>query len=70
MDLGFLSNFSGKGISALFIGMENNNMSGCAHKREGRELGLPAVIGEGELVDFQFNRSDVTEDAELLLIEE
>ena len=70
MDLGFLSNFSGKGISALLIGMENNNMSGCAPTREGREFGLAAVIGEGELVDFQFNRSDVTEDAELLLIEE
>ena len=70
MDLGFLSNYSGKGISALFIGMENNNMSGCALTREGREFDLAAVIGEGELVDFQFNRSDVTEDAELLLIEE
>ena len=70
MDLSFLSNYSGKGFSALFIGMENNNMSGCAPTREGREFGLAAVIGEGELVDFQFNRSDVTEDAELLLIEE
>ena len=68
MDLGFLSNFSGKGVSALFVGMENNNMSGCAPTREGRELDLAAVIGEGELVDFQFNGSDVTEDAEFLLI--
>ena len=70
MDLGFLSNFSGKGISALFIGMENNNMSGCAPTREGRKFGLAAMIREGELVDFQFNRSDVTEDAEFLLIEQ
>ena len=68
MDLGFLSNLSGKGVSALFVGMENNNMSGCAPTREGRELDLAAVIGEGELVDFQFNGSDVTEDAEFLLI--
>ena len=70
MDLGFLSNYSGKGISALFVSMENNNMSGCALTREGREFGLTAVIGEGELVDFQFNRSDVTEDAEFLLVEQ
>ena len=70
MHLGFLSNFSGKGISALFVGMENNNMSGCAPTREGREFGLATVIREGELVDFQFNRSDVTKDVELLLIEE
>jgi len=69
MDLGFLSNFCGKGISALFICMENNNMSGCAPTREGREFGLAAVVGEGELVDFEFNRSDVTEDTEFLLIE-
>ncbi len=69
MDLGFLSNFSGKGISALFVSMENNNMSGCAPTREGRKFNLPAVIGEGELVDFEFNRSDVTEDAEFLLVE-
>ena len=69
MDLGFLSNFSRKGISALFVGMENNNMSGCAPTREGRELGLAAVIGERELVDFEFNRCDVTEDAEFLFIE-
>ena len=68
MDLGFLSNFSGKGISALFVGIENNNMSVCAPTREGREFGLAAMIGEGELVDFEFNRSDVTEDAEFLLI--
>ena len=70
MNLDFLSNFSGKGLSALFVGMENNNMSGCAPTREGREFDLAAVIGEGELVDFQFNRSDVTEDAEFLLIEQ
>ena len=70
MDLGFLSNFSGKGLSPLFVGMENNNMPGCAPTREGREFGLTAVIGEGELVDFEFNRSDVTEDAEFLLIEQ
>ena len=69
MHLGFLSNFSGKGISALFVGMENNNMSGCAPTREGREFNLATVIREGELVDFQFNRSDVTKDAEFLLIE-
>ena len=69
MNLDFLSNFSGKGLSALFVGMENNNMSGCAPSREGRKFGLAAVIREGELVDFQFNRSDVTEDAEFLLIE-
>ncbi len=69
MDLGFLSNFSGKGVSALFVSMENNNMSGGAPTREGRELGLAAVIGERELVDFEFNRSDVTEDAEFLLVE-
>tara|TARA_B100000949_G_scaffold164512_1_gene145049 strand:- start:70 stop:279 length:210 start_codon:yes stop_codon:yes gene_type:complete len=69
MDLGFLSNFSGKGVSALIISMENNNMSGCAPTREGRELGLAAVIGERELVDFEFNRGDVTEDAEFLFIE-
>ena len=69
MNLDFLSNFSGKGLSALFVGMENNNMSGCAPTREGREFGLAAVIGERELVDFQFNRSDVAEDAEFLLIE-
>ena len=69
MDLGFLSNFSGKGVSALIISMENNNMSGCAPTREGRELGLAAVIGERELVDFEFNRSDVTEDVEFLFIE-
>ena len=69
MNLDFLSNFSGKGLSALFVGMENNNMSGCAPTREGRKFGLAAVIREGELVDFQFNRSDVTEDAEFLLIE-
>ena len=69
MHLGFLSNFSGKGISALFVSMENNNMSGCAPTREGREFNLATVIREGELVDFQFHRSDVTEDAEFLLIE-
>ncbi len=69
MDLGFLSNFSGKGISALFVCMENNNMPGCAPTREGRELSLAAVIGERELVDFEFNRSDVTEDAKFLLVE-
>ena len=69
MNLDFLSNFSGKGLSTLFVGMENNNMSGCAPTREGREFGLAAVIGERELVDFQFNRSDVAEDAEFLLIE-
>ena len=68
MDLGFLSNFSRKGISALFVGMENNNMSGCAPTREGREFDLAAVIREGELANFEFNRSDVTEDAEFLLI--
>jgi len=68
MDLGFLSNFSGKGISALFVCMKNNNMPGCAPTREGREFGLASVIGEGELVDFEFNRSDVTEDAEFLLV--
>ena len=70
MNLDFLSNFSGKGLSALFVGMENNNMSGCAPTREGREFDLAAVIGEGELVDFKFNRSDVSEDAEFLLIEQ
>ena len=70
MNLDFLSNFSGKGLSALFVGMENNNMSGCAPTREGREFGLAAVIGKRELVDFEFNRSDVTEDAEFLLIEQ
>ncbi len=69
MDLSFLSNFSGKSISALFICMKNNNMPGCAPTREGREFGLASVIGEGELVDFEFNRSDVTEDAEFLLVE-
>ena len=69
MDLGFLSNFSGKGIPALFVCMKNNNMSGCAPTREGREFDLASVIGEGELVDFEFNRSDVTEDAEFLLVE-
>ena len=69
MDLGFLSNFSGKGISALFVCMKNNNMSGCAPTREGRKFNLPTVIGEGELVDFEFNRSNVTEDAEFLLVE-
>ena len=70
MNLDFLSNFSGKGLSALFVGMENNNMSGCAPTREGREFGLATVIGKGELVDFEFNGSDVTEDAEFLLIEQ
>ena len=70
MNLDFLSNFSGKGLSALFDGMENNNMSGCAPTREGREFGLAAVIGERELVDFEFNRSEVAEDAEFLLIEQ
>ena len=70
MDLDFLSNFSGKGISTLFVGMENNNMPRCAPTREGREFGLAAVIGERELVDFEFNGSDVTEDAEFLLIEQ
>ena len=70
MNLDFLSNFSGKGLSALFVGMENNNMSGCAPTREGREFGLAAVIGERELGDFEFNRSDVAEDAEFLLIEQ
>ena len=69
MDLGFLSNFSGKGIPALFVCMKNNNMSGCAPTREGREFGLASMIREGELVDFEFNRSDVTEDAEFLLVE-
>ena len=69
MDLGFLSNFSGKGIPTLFVCMKNNNMSGCAPTREGREFGLASMIGEGELVDFEFNRSDVTEDAEFLLVE-
>ena len=70
MDLGFLSNFSGKGISALFVCMKNNNMPGCAPTREGREFDLAAVIREGELADLQFNGGDVAEYAEFLLIKE
>ena len=68
MDLHFSCKLGGKGLPTVLIGMKNNNMSWCAPTREGREFGLTAVIGEGELVDFEFNRSEVTEDAEFLLI--
>ncbi len=61
MDLHFPCKLCGKGLSALLICVENNNMTRCARTREVNQLCLSSMVREGELLDLEIDWGDVTE---------